>query len=135
MCIIQPILIYPPSLELLLSYLPAPCLFCLSIVWLLLYPFLFPFPHLQVLVPASLPGYLMPVWWVLGVCSIPTVSVHSVSLCHGNLQFLEGEMLWGSSIQTVKPTRDKSTGKFSCQFQTSILNVCKLKFLLKLCQM
>lgn len=52
-----------------------------------------------------------PVWWVLNVCSIPTVSVHSVSLCHSNLQFLEGEILWGGSVQTVKPIRERIVNK------------------------
>lgn len=76
-----------------------------------------------------------PVWCVLNGCSIPTVSVHSVSLCHSNLQFLGGEILWGGSVQTVKSTRNRIVNKCSCQFQISFLNMCKLKFLPKLHQM
>lgn len=82
-----------------------------------------------------LPLTCRPVWWVLSVCSIPTVSVHSVSLCPSNLQFLEGEILGSDSVQTVKPTRDSIVNKCSCQFQISFLNMCKLKFWPKLHQM
>lgn len=87
-------------------------------------PLLFLSPHLQVLIPASMSGYFLLVWWVLRAYWIPALTVHSVSVCHSNLQFLEGEIPWVSSIQTVKPTRDRITRKCSCQFQTSFPWMC-----------
>lgn len=130
-CVIQQVLVYLPLLELLLSYLPAPCLVCRHcLVSILSLSFSFPSP--------VSPGSSFSIW-LLNACVVGVKSlfntISTVSLCHSNLQFLEGEIPCGSSIQIVKPTRDRTTSKCSCQFQISFLNTCKLQFLLKLRQM